>query len=275
MHDVLFRVPVLNLEIHAYGVMAMLGFLAGLLLARWRARKVGIDPDLITDVSIWALIAGIVGSRIAYILTYPGEFRTLVDYIAIWQGGLVFYGGFIGAMVVVLLFLRLRRQPLLPVLDALAPSLALGHAFGRIGCLMRGCCYGEPVHSGAWYGIVYPDHSIPYDPHNLPAIAPGTPLFPSQPLESLNLLIIFGILMFCFTRRKAVGEVTALYLMLYAVQRFINEFLRGDNPTRLGLTDAQWIGLCAFFAGLILFLYARGRRSAAPGTRPAAEPARR
>ena len=165
MHDILFRISD-RFAIHSYGVMAMIGFLAALLVARWRARRAGLVPDEITDIGVWALLAGIVGSRIVYILQNTDYFFdtrrrgwSVFDLFKIWQGGLVFYGGLIGAMVVTLLLLRAKKLKMLPVLDVLAPSLALGQAFGRIGCYLHGCCYGVPVHAGAWYGCVFPANS--------------------------------------------------------------------------------------------------------------------
>ena len=168
MHDILFRIGD-RFAIHSYGVMAMIGFLAALFVARWRARRAGLLPDEITDLCVWALLAGIVGSRIAYILQNTDYFFdtrrpgwSVFDLFKIWEGGLVFYGGLIGAMAVTLLLLRARKLKVLPVLDVLAPSLALGQAFGRIGCYLHGCCYGVPVHAGAWYGCVFPRDALPY-----------------------------------------------------------------------------------------------------------------
>jgi phosphatidylglycerol:prolipoprotein diacylglycerol transferase len=259
MHDILFRISD-RFAIHSYGVMAMIGFLAALFVARWRAKRAGLVPDEITDICVWALLAGIVGSRIVYVLlpenrayffdtSRPGW--SFWNLFKIWEGGLVFYGGLIGAIVVTLLLLRARKLKVLPVLDVLAPSLALGHAFGRIGCYLHGCCYGVPVHSGAWYGCVFPNHAIPYRAPPL-YIPPGTPLWPTQLVSALDLFGIFTILSLFFRHQRRSGEVTALYLILYSVERFIVEFFRGDTHLPGELSQAQWISIGIFIAGAAL-----------------------
>ncbi len=220
MHDIFFRIGD-RFAIHSYGVMAMIGFLAALFVARWRARRAGLLPDEITDICVWALLAGIVGSRIAYILQNTDYFFdtsrpgwSVLDLFKIWQGGLVFYGGLIGALVVTLLLLRAKKLKVLPVLDVLTPSLALGQAFGRIGCYLHGCCYGVPVHEGAWYGCVFPRDALPYlsgvgAPLYIP---PGTPLWPTQLVSAFDLFCIFIILSLFFRHQRRSGEVMALYL---------------------------------------------------------------
>ena len=265
MHDILFRIGD-RFAIHSYGVMAMIGFLAALFVARWRARRAGLVPDEVTDLCVWALLAGIAGSRIAYILL-PGNRSYFFDtsradwsfwnYFKIWQGGLVFYGGFIGAMVVTLLLLRAKKLKMLPVLDVLAPSLALGQAFGRIGCYLHGCCYGVPVHAGAWYGCVFPRDSLPYlsDPQAPLYIPPGTPLWPTQLVSSFDLFCIFIILSLFFRHQRRSGEVLALYLILVSVERFTVEFFRGDTHLPGQMSQAQWISIGIFIVGAALMAY--------------------
>ena len=269
MRDILFRIPLPftdnALPLHAYGLLAMAGFIAATLVARWRARRVGISPDNVTDVALWALLGGIAGSRIVYVVenadyyfdaSRPGW--SFLDVFKLWEGGLVFYGGLIGASCLAFVVVRRKKERLLAVLDVLAPSLALGHAFGRLGCFMRGCCYGVPLGSDAWYGIVFPKGSLPYDPGARSPIADGTPLFPSQILSSLNLLAIFAVLSFYFRRRRAEGEVIGLHLALYSIHRFVIEFFRADTHVPGSLSMAQWISLFAFFLGLGLWGYVRG-----------------
>lgn len=279
MHDILIYIPLGGgrfLPIHTYGVMIMLGFLLGLAVARWRAKNVGLDKEMITDVTVWALLAGIIGSRLFYVLQnshiYFDTSRqdwSIFDLFEIWKGGLVFYGGFIGAAVATLIVLRQRKQRLLPVLDVLTPSVALGHAFGRIGCFMEGCCYGRPVSPEAWYGVRFPLKSIPYGSDSLVPIAPGTPLFPTQLLSSFDLLAIFAILMLYFPHRRVVGRVTALYLVLYGTQRFLVEFFRGDTHRPGDLSSAQWISLVAFFVGLTMFVRLREKVNNKPDVKRA------
>jgi len=263
MHDIFFRISD-RFAIHSYGVMAMIGFLAALFVARWRARRAGLVPDEITDICVWALLAGIVGSRIAYVLQNPDVFFdtrrpgwSVFDVVKIWEGGLVFYGGLTGALVVTLLLLRAKKLKALPVLDVLTPSLALGHAFGRIGCYLHGCCYGVPVHEGAWYGCVFPRDALPYlSSVGAPLyIPPGTPLWPTQLVSAFDLFCIFIILSLFFRHQRRAGEVTALYLLLYSTERFIVEFFRGDTHLPGQMSEAQWISIGIFIAGAALMAW--------------------
>jgi len=269
MHDILFRLPVpftdRTFPIHSYGVMAMLGFLAGVLVARWRARKAGLSADAVTDIGLWALLAGLAGSRLLYVLENAGYYFdtsrpgwSALDVFKIWEGGLVFYGGFIGAFIAVVLAARKRGLRLLAVLDVIAPSLALGHAFGRIGCFLRGCCYGVPLRQGTWYGVVFPPGAPAYDPHGPRSIPPSTPVFPTQLVSALDLFAIFVVLHLFFAHRRAEGQVSGLYLVLYSVHRFVIEFFRADTHLPGKLSAAQWLSLLVFFVGLGMLVYLRG-----------------
>lgn len=273
MRPILFRIPIPFLAgevpLYSYGFMTMLGFIAATLVARRRARRVGLSPDNITDVALWALLGGIVGSRIVYVAQNAGYYFntsrpdwSLLDLFKLWEGGLVFYGGFIGALCLALLVMRIKKERILAVLDVLAPSLALGHAFGRVGCLMRGCCYGVAVDSDAWYGLVFPNDALAYDPAALQLSPAGTPVFPTQPVSSLNLLVIFALLSVYFKHRRSEGEVIGLYLALYSIHRFVVEFFRGDTHVPGALSPAQWLSLFAFFGGLGLWVYVRGAGAA-------------
>ena len=174
----------------------------------------------------------------------------------------MFYGGLFGAMALVLLMVHLRKVRLLNVMDTLAPSLCLGMAFGRIGCFLRGCCYGIPLAEHHWFSVVFPPKSLPYSGTGAVAIAEGTPLFPSQVLSSLNMLVLFAALSLYFRYRRREGEVCALLLILYSAHRFGLEFVRGDTHPPGTLSVAQWISVAVFFAGLGLIIRARGMRPA-------------
>lgn len=269
MRDILFTIPLPwkdgGLPIHSYGVMAMLGFLAALFAARWRAKRVGISAENITDVSIAALIGGILGARVFYCVQYAHGFQSFWDYFKIWRGGLVVYGGVLGAALCVGLIIRMRKLRLLNVLDVAAYTFCLGLAFGRIGCFFHGCCYGVAVKPDAWYGVVFPPNAQPYLDGGACPLAPGTPLFPSQLLSSLNLLIIFVVTSLYFRHRRREGEILGLVFILYSIHRVCIELLRSDTHVPGQLSIAQWISVFTFFLGLALFIYAR--------TSPQPEPA--
>ena len=146
----------LGLPIRGYGVMMLLAVVAGTLLAAWRAKRVGLDPDLIFSLIFWMLVPGIIGARAFYVIEYwaattganyyagpGGSLGALVGAIVnVTKGGLVVYGSFFGGVLGMLLFIRKHRLPLLALCDLMAPSMLLGLAIGRIGCLLNGCCFG-------------------------------------------------------------------------------------------------------------------------------------
>ena len=155
MRPELFSIPFIHLSIKGYGTMMVLGFVAAVLLARRRSRKLGENPNHITDFGVYALLAGLVGARLMYVVHNLADFRgNLKEVFAVWSGGLEFLGGFVLAVVVFLIYFGRKRLPMLKYLDILAPAVMLGLAFGRIGCLLNGCCFGA-VTDLPW-GIRFP-----------------------------------------------------------------------------------------------------------------------
>ncbi|HEV2972664.1 MAG TPA: prolipoprotein diacylglyceryl transferase family protein [Pirellulales bacterium] len=164
-----------GLPIRGYGVMVLLGVVAGVWLAVRRARKRGIDVELIFNLALWLFIGGIIGARLFYVFEYWGQqfYRTdshgqfdfagtLKAALNIAQGGLVIYGALIGGGVAGLLFwLRHRNQPMLRIADVIAPSMALGLGIGRIGCFLNGCCFGSVAEDLPW-AVKFPEQSPPY-----------------------------------------------------------------------------------------------------------------
>ena len=141
MHPILLKIG--PITIYSYGVMIALGIITGLFLARRQARKEGIDPDKIIDIIFYLLITALVGARLLFVLMNFTEY--IADPLAIlkiWEGGLVFYGGLVPAVAVGIWYIKRLGLPLWQVADIFAPSLAIGHAMGRIGCFFAGCCYG-------------------------------------------------------------------------------------------------------------------------------------
>jgi len=144
VHPILFHLG--SFPVHSYGVMTALAFVIGLWTATLRARRVNIHAEIIADVTLWIMVGTIIGARVVYVATYwKDEFagQPLSEIFAIWHGGLVFYGGLIGAIIAGAIYLRWKKLPLWKIADVLAPSIALGSVFGRIGCLLNGCCYGR------------------------------------------------------------------------------------------------------------------------------------
>ena len=143
MYPVLFKIgPV---AIYTYGFFVALGFFIGIAVAKKEAARLGQDPVWIGDLCFFILIAAIVGSRAFYVVINIEDFISKpLDVLKIWNGGLVFYGGFIFSLLTAYIYLQKRKLPLWQTTDILAPGLAAGHVFGRVGCFFAGCCYGKP-----------------------------------------------------------------------------------------------------------------------------------
>lgn len=229
----------------------MTGFAVGLWTAARRGRKDGILPEQIMDLGFWLMIGGLLGARTLYVISYWREYfaeRPWTEIFMIQHGGLVFYGGLIGSTLACLIYVRIRKINFWKLADALAPSICLGYVFGRIGCLMNGCCYGRPW--DAFWCIRFPaDHE-----------SRGVPVHPTQVYDSLANLVLYGLLAWCYRRKRFDGQIFGLYLICYAVLRSLVEIFRGDYPVRyLGnlLTPAQLISIGIFVAGLVLLVWLR------------------
>jgi phosphatidylglycerol:prolipoprotein diacylglycerol transferase len=237
-------------SIHWYGVMVALGFLAGLWTAGRRGLHEGIAAEKIIDLGPWLIIGAIVGARTLYVISYWQEFfegKPLVEVFMVWKGGLVFYGGLIGASLACILYVRLKKLPLWKVADIFAPSIALGYVFGRIGCLLNGCCYGRAC-SLPW-AIRFPEGN--------PLKPPTNPVHPTQVYESLLNLALYAGLAWLFRRKKFDGQIFGIYLVSYALLRSFVEMFRGDYPEHqhyLGgwATPAHLVSIAILAAGLVL-----------------------
>ncbi len=255
MHPILFEIPrivfgdwVLGpIPIRMYGLMIGIGFLISMYLASRQARKEGLDPDRILDMGVYLLLAAIVGSRLLYVLTSWREFsQNPLDAFAIWKGGLVFYGGLLAAVPTGIWYVRRHKLPVWKTADIMAPYIALGHAFGRLGCFFAGCCYGAPT-SGAC-GVTFSD------PHSLAPL--GVPLVPTQLLESGGEFLNFGLLLLITRYKRFDGQVFWSYPLFYAILRFTLEFYRGDAVRGLyfgGLiSTSQIIAIGMVFVSLFM-----------------------
>jgi len=239
-----------SLSIHWYGVMVALAFLAGLWTAGRRASHAGIAAEKIIDLGPWLIVGALIGARTLYVITFWRESfadQPVTEMLAVWKGGLVYYGGLIGASLACILYVRLKKLPLWRVADILAPSIALGYVFGRIGCLLNGCCYGRAC-DFPW-AIRFPEGN--------PLSPPTYPVHPTEIYDSLLNLALYAFLAWLFRRRKFDGQVFAVYLVGYAVLRSFVEMFRGDYPQHqhyLGgwATPAQLVSIVILAAGLVL-----------------------
>lgn len=218
MHPVLVRFG--PLTIHAYGVLVAAGFLLGLALAVKQAKREGIAQERIIDIGFYVLVAAIVGSRLFFVAVNAGHYlKHPLDIFKIWEGGLVFYGGLILALPSALWYIRKHNLDAWRITDIFAPSLAIGHAVGRIGCFAAGCCYGR--YTLLPWAVTF------HDPECLATT--GVPLHPSQLYESAGEFLNFLILITLRRHQSFEGQLFWTYIFLYSVLRFVVEFFRGDE----------------------------------------------
>jgi len=252
-------IEIFGIEIHTYGVLVALGVITGYILAIKLAKKEGIHPNAVDFTVMMAVILGILGARIAFIIEHPDEIRNITDLLAIWKGGVSFYGAFIGCAIGVLIGIYRYKIPVWSAGDVATPSLALAHAIGRLGCTSAGCCYGKPVpidgplNPGIHFMDKFPYFYVVFPPGA--TAPPFVPLYPTQIMEFIGNLIIFIILILSFPRRPFKGFVFSLYLILYGMERFSLEFFRGVTPPigSIGLTWNQVVSILLVITGISLF----------------------
>ena len=245
MHPIAFDLGLFS--VHWYGVMLALGFLAGFGTASRRCQRDGIAPEKIMDLGPWLIVGGILGARTLYVITYWQESfagQPFSEIFMVQHGGLVFYGGLLGSTLGCVIYTRLKKIPFWKLTDVLAPSLALGYVFGRLGCLLNGCCYGQ-VCELPW-AIHFPEGHETY-PHGV---------HPTQIYDSLLNLVLYLALAWAYRRKKFDGQILALYLMGYAGTRSFVELFRGDYDAAHrhgGLTPAHLVSIGIFGAGAVLY----------------------
>ena len=233
-----------NFTIHGYGLMIGIGIIAAYLVSEYRAKKRGLDSELLLSIALWVVVPGLICAKLLYYITVFDDIlknpRILLDL----TGGYVVYGGIIGGILGGYLFCRIKKVPFWKYFDLVIPSVALAQAFGRIGCLFAGCCYGQQT--AGPLSIVFTESDF----------APiGVPLVPTQPISSGLNFIHFLILIWFSKRATAEGQVSSLYIILYSAGRFVLEFFRGDlERGSVGtLSTSQFISIFAFIAGIVLF----------------------
>lgn len=256
MHSIAFQIG--GFTVHWYGILVAIGFLAGLWTASRRARLVGIGAEQIYDLGPWLILGGILGGRVLYVISYWHEdfaAHPFPEIFMVQHGGLVYYGGLIGGALATIGYLIWKKLPVWKMADILAPSIALGCVFGRIGCLMNGCCYGRPCNLP--WAIHFP---ASHETH-------GVGVHPTEIYDSLLNLCFYFFLAWLFRRKKFDGQVFAIYLIGYAILRSFVEIFRGDYPVYyLGgvVTPAQLVSMGIIVAGvLLLFLLPRRPHAAA------------
>jgi phosphatidylglycerol---prolipoprotein diacylglyceryl transferase len=287
MHPFLYE----RLHIEWYPAMVLLGYFAAWQLIRVRAKRAGIEPRHLDNLVLLILVTGLIGGRLAARLFYAPNI-SFVDSFKVWRGGgLVFYGGFVAGALTVIAYARAAKLPLVRLMDVCAPGAAVGLAFGRIGCFMAGCCWGDlclppgqtvhldptqeyqvrtmPALSPIFLGVRFPIKSAAFEQHTKLGLLEPTSLksLPVHPVQLYESAFAF-LLAVWLHRRKPLfqGEIAIRLLVGYSVGRFVLEFFRADNlPIYFGMTISQVTSLL-LLAIAIGFAVWRARAGAAPYT---------
>lgn len=234
--------PYIHVVIPLYGVLAAVGFVAAVVIFLFRAKGLSLSTVRKFQIAEFAAVGIFAGSRFVFVLTMlPSlfkDFSWVKLFNIVVNGGLVFYGGLLGAILGVFLYVKWRRLDMHEIFNIVTPCFPLFHGFGRIGCFLSGCCYGIP-----WaYGVAM-------------ASDPDVPRFPVQLAEATGCFIIFAI-MLIIERKRPHSDLLSLYLICYAPLRFGLEFLRGDTVRGVWgiFSTSQWISLVILIIVVIRFV---------------------
>ena len=247
------------ITVYTYGLLLAAAYLLGLQLARVRASRRGLDGNRVLDLGIYIIISALVGAKLLLLVTDWSSFKADPrELLTLARSGGVFYGGLILAVVVALWYIRHVGLPLWTTCDVFAPGIALGHVVGRFGCLFAGCCYGKPT-TKPW-GITFTD---PFAASNV-GTPLGVPLHPTQLYEAGAELIILLLLLWSERKgRPFAGRTFWLYMLLYAISRFIIEFYRGDDRGTVGMfSTSQFISILLAPLAIVMLVWLS--RSAEP-----------
>lgn len=260
MYPELFRIG--SFPINTYGVFLAIAFLCAIFVTVKLAERDGLPRERIYDLSLWMLLASLVGSKVLMLFTEP-EYREqplqLLSLDFLRSGG-VFYGGLLGAVIAGYLLMKRYKLPWWKTADACAPGIAVGNFFGRQGCFAAGCCWGEPT-TLPW-GVKFTELG-----HQITGVPIDTHLHPTQLYESFAMLLVFLFLLWLHKRRRFTGQVILAYALLYSVIRFAIEFVRDDPrgdilglTSLTGLSTSQLLSIVIGVSALVL-LFVRRRRT--------------
>ena len=231
MYPELFRIG--TFPITTYGIWLAAGMLLALFVASRLAARDGLPRERIYDLGLWVLLGGLAGSKLLMFFVEPGVHVFTLDFL---RSGGVYYGGFLGGFLALVVVIRFYKLSFWKVADALAPGLALGQAFGRQGCFAAGCCWGKPT-SLPW-GVHFTELGHEYT--GVPVFGPdGGDLYlhPTQLYESFFMLLVFGLLVYLHRKKKFDGQILIAYGIIYSIFRVLVEFIRDDPRGDLwGLT---------------------------------------
>lgn len=244
------------LTFHTFGLMMALGFVAASVVVYFELKRKGLNPECVYWIAIAAAAGGLAGSKVHYLLLHLDDLKEDPLSSAFSGAGLVWYGGFIGGLGAAIIAIRLYRLPWGKAFDAGAPGLALGYAFGRMGCFLNGDDYGRP--SDLPWAMEFRDGS--------PPTPPGVRVQPTQLYESFSSLLIFAVLMFVRKKLKHDWALACLYVTLAGLERFMVEFVRASEH-RAGQSQQQLLALATALVAGAAFIWIQVRPSMVRGRR--------
>lgn len=261
-----------GIPIYAYGFMIMCAFASAILLSTERGRLMGLDPNRLMDLGLFAMIGGVAGSRLWHYLQYRDQYADVWQVFQIWKGGIVYYGGLVGGVLACSIYIVRTKMPYWITAEAVGPTLAIGLAFARLGCFLNGCCFGGKVATDSAFGLVFPAGSPAAIHHHGKTEGLGlasAPVHVTQLYESVATLVLFGLLTAYSNKvAKRPGESFFLFMLTYAPLRYGVEMLRDDTPRNWpgGLTAGQAAGVPLVLIGLVGFILARAGKLPGQGT---------
>ncbi|WP_457569877.1 prolipoprotein diacylglyceryl transferase [Desulfurobacterium sp.] len=246
MHPILFKIG--PFTVYTFGVMVAIGIICGYFILIKLGEKEGINTNDLSDLMVWTVISGFIGARIFFFLYNPQYLHPIWRIFYFWEGGLVWYGGFLFGFITALYLAKKKNIPIWKTADIAVIAGEVGLGFGRIGCTMAGCCYGKVCHSR--FALVF------RDPHSAAPL--NVPLYPTEPVSSAANFLIAGILYLLYKRRKAPGEIFGFYFIFYGIFRFLIEFWRATPKTYFGtLSNNQIMSIFMVILGIALVIYRR------------------
>jgi len=255
------------LTVHTYGFMLALGVAFGIWFIYAQAKKRGMEANRLLDLAFYTIIIALIGAKavlfvgnISFYTRYPSELLSLARSGGVFQGGLAF------GILFALFYMRKHRIPVWKSADIVAPAIALGHGFGRLGCFSAGCCYGREC--AVPWGVTFHNEYA----HSITGIPLAQLVHPVQLYESALNFLNFLILFFVLRRKKFDGQVFFLYIINYSVIRYFTEFYRGDHALKtyvfqgaspyFSMSYPQFFSLIGLVVGLLLFFLVKKRKSA-------------
>ena len=242
-----------SFAIHSYGLLIAIGVLVAIFLAIRYGHREGLVAEQILDLSVYNIVAMIVGARLFYVI---GQWHLYKDrpweIIMVQRGGLIYLGGILMGILVVLLYARAKKLSALLLLDVFSPGVILASVIGRLGCFFNGCCFGLPAKLP--WAMIFPAGSLAY------SYFPDEHLHPTQIYAIIGLLLVFALLVWRYKYKRYNGQIFFTALIFYSLHRFMIEFFRYSPIHWFGLTPSQWIVAVLFVVGaFFLIRRARGR----------------